>query len=237
MEKIWIYGKHAVTAALANPKRKIHQILATNQAKQDLEAYIPPKISIKIVNSKDISNLVGQDAIHQNIAAQVFPLSQPDLEDIYNNNNISCLLILDHITDPHNVGAIMRSAAAFEVDAIIATHDHSPKESATLAKSASGALETIPLVKVTNLASTIKALKKQGYWIIGLDINGTPLNKINMPTKAAFILGAEGTGMRRLTKENCDLIATIQMSKNVESLNVSNAAAITLYQFYSQIKI
>ena len=142
------------------------------------------------------------------------------------------MVILDQVTDPHNIGAIVRSAAAFSADAVILTEYNSPSENNTIVKCAAGACESVPLVKVTNLASCMKTLKKEGYWIIGLDGHTeTELNQSIFSDKIALVLGSEGTGMRKLTKDNCDYIAKIKISSNLESLNVSNAAAIALYEF------
>jgi 23S rRNA (guanosine2251-2'-O)-methyltransferase len=178
-----------------------------------------------------MDNLLGSESVHQGIAALVMPLEQFILDEMLEKEGV--LLILDQVSDPHNVGAILRSAAAFDAIGIIAPKDNSAPETATMAKAASGALDLVPRITVTNLASAMRELKDAGWWIIGLDgIATRTLGDIKFGKKTVLVLGAEGKGMRRLTAESCDELAKLPISPRMESLNVSNAAALALYEVY-----
>jgi len=215
----WIYGKHAVLGAINNPNRKIEKILITQNAQQELNIQ-----TAKVVHTSEIDKLV-KNAVHQGIIALVEPLQVHSLDEI----NDGIVLILDQITDPHNIGAILRSSVAFGVSAIIATTKNFPKETAVMAKSASGALDLLPIIKVSNVVNAIKSLKKKGFWVAGLDGTATDtLDKIKDFDKLVLIAGAEGKGLRKLTIENCDFLVKIPIN-SIESLNVSNAVAISLY--------
>ena len=234
--EVLIYGKHPVISALHNPKRKCKNLYTTRAIWQELEPSFPQleaKLHIREAHQIDVMLPIGTN--HQNIILEAAPLRALDLEDILAQTatqNKSCLVILDQITDPHNIGAIIRSAAAFSADAVILPEHHNPKENNTIIKCAAGACEAVPMVNVTNLANCIKTLKKEGYWIIGLDGHtDIELNQSIFSDKIVIIMGSEDTGMRKLTKENCDYIVKIPMSSALESLNVSNAAAIALYEF------
>jgi len=198
-----IYGWHAVQAALENPARRIRRLLVTPNGARRL------------------------DAVHQGVLAEADPLPAPALEDLALDGIV---LILDQITDPHNFGAIVRSAAAFAVSAIVTTDRHSPETTGVLAKSASGGLEYVPLVLVQNLARAMNELKKRGFLLVGLDEAGTA-DLAEAPLKAplALVMGAEGKGLRALTRDTCDLLARLDMPGKIKSLNVSNAAALALY--------
>lgn len=226
-DTLWLYGKHACLAALHNPSRKCLQLLVT----QKTLAGVPQNqltITPKITEAKQLVKLLPEGAVHQGIALQVKPLESVTIESLY---NASTLVVLDQVTDPHNVGAILRSAAAFGADAVIAPKDHAPDENATLAKSASGALEAIAFARLGNLARTLDRLKKEGFWCVGLDGHAdTLLHDIPKMDKIALIMGAEGRGLRQLTRSHCDMLAKLPISPKVESLNVSNAAAVALYQ-------
>jgi 23S rRNA (guanosine2251-2'-O)-methyltransferase len=235
-QKLLIYGRHPVISALLNPKRKYKNLYTTKNIWQELEPqFTNLNITPQILQPHNIDAMLPPGSNHQNIVLEALPLKPLDLEDILDQVSAkknSCLVILDQITDPHNVGAIIRSAAAFSVDAVILPDHHSPKENNTILKCAAGACESVPMINVTNLVSCIKALKNEGYWIIGLDGHtDTILNESIFSNKIAIVLGSEDTGMRKLTKENCDYTAKIAISANLESLNVSNAAAIALYEF------
>ncbi len=235
-QDLLIYGKHPVISALNNPKRKCRNLYTTKAIWQELQPLFPQlRAKLHIMESYEIDGRLPAGANHQNIILEVAPLQTVDIEDIIektSSQTTSCLIILDQVTDPHNIGAIIRSAAAFSADAVILTEHHSPKENNTIIKCAAGACETVPMVKVTNLANCIKTLKKEGYWIIGLDGHtNAELNPSIFSNKIVIVLGSEDNGMRKLTKENCDYIAKIKISSNLESLNVSNAAAIALYEF------
>jgi len=225
-----IFGKHACESALANPKRKIKRIYVTDRTKNDIRlAHNHP--TPKIINIREFDKLVPHDSVHQGIAIEAEPLTDHGLKSIYNEN---LLVILDQVTDPHNVGAIMRSCAAFGAGAIIVPKDNAPTESGTMAKAASGAMEIIPICKVTNLARAMEELKKEGFWIAGLDGRAKgDLKSANLKGKTAIVLGAEGRGLRPLTQKNCDILVKLPISEKMESLNVSNAAAICLYELAS----
>lgn len=236
--KVWIYGKHAVLAALQNPKRQCYQLLATRNAGQELEeeeriAGFNRKIKFFVTDTRFIDNLLPNGTVHQGIALEVSPLPELSIEEFISSQADkarSCVVILDQVTDPHNVGAILRSANAFGADAVMTTRHNSAQESGTLAKTACGALEHTPLIRLPNLVSSLTALKAAGYWCIGLDGEAELLldNNTAFP-KIALILGAEGKGLRRLTREHCDLMVKLPTTGAIKSLNVSNAAAIALY--------
>lgn len=234
-----IFGKHPTLSALQNPNRRCHELWVTQSTLNtigynNLKLLVKAKhIDFKIVENKDIEKLIGQETVHQGILLRVSPLETPDLISVLATaaqKPFSLIVLLDQVTDPHNVGAILRSAAAFDAEAVVTTTLHSPQESTTLAKSASGALEAIPFIKITNLVTTLKLMKDHGFWIIGLDGHtSTTLESVPNYTHMGLILGAEGQGMRSLTKQHCDLIVKLPITSKVESLNVSNAAAISLY--------
>ena len=234
MEKgfLWIYGQHAVEAALANPSRKKIKIKSVRPLSDSLTHNIP----VEIVPRQDLDFLCSEEAVHQGIAMQVAPLEPVFLDDILNkNNNKEVLLILDQVTDPHNIGAILRSAAAFNASAVILADAHAPEETPALVKSSCGGIEIVPLIRVPNLARAMETLKKNGFWILGLDGKAQKsISEEKLPDKTAFVLGSEGDGLRRLTEENCDLLIKLPISPKMESLNVSNAAAIALFEFNRQ---
>ena len=219
----WLFGTHPCEAALSNPKREILRILATKNVASQMD-----EPNIEIVDGREIEHKLPKGAVHQGIAMQVKPLESPVLEELAESKQT--LVMLDQVTDPHNVGAILRSAAAFGVGGIICPADHAPPQTGTLAKSASGALELVPLLSITNLASGIKTLKEMGYWIVGLGGESAQnIEKIAEFSPLCLILGAEGKGLRQLTRKNCDITLKIPIDARMESLNVSNAAAIALY--------
>ena len=228
----WLYGLHAVSAALANGKREIYRMIATKPAAEKLAGECRTRgISPEILSPQDISRVLPKDAVHQGIAMEVKPLEGLSLEEyLPTASSAETILLLDQVTDPHNVGAILRSAAAFDAKAVIVTRDNAPQESAVLAKASSGGIEIIPLIAVTNLAQTMEQLKKNGFWCVGLDGSAKDtIATIKKGGKTALVLGAEGAGLRRLTAERCDLLVKLPISPAMESLNVSNAAAVALY--------
>jgi 23S rRNA (guanosine2251-2'-O)-methyltransferase len=231
-----LYGWHSVTAALANPKRKIRKLLATENAANRLtEEGITLRVAPEIVRPGEIDRLVSADAVHQGILAEADPLPSPDIDDLEQEGIV---LVLDQITDPHNVGAILRSASAFAVRAIVTTARHSPEATGVLAKSASGALEHVPFITVQNLARAITALKERGFLTVGLDSGGRDdLAAVKLHEPLALVLGAEGKGLRQLTRETCDTVARLDMPGAIKSLNVSNAAALSLYIAASRLKL
>jgi 23S rRNA (guanosine2251-2'-O)-methyltransferase len=230
---LYLFGKHACVAALANPMRKIKRVLVTKNAQTEMGAALAPLKNISLIEGHKIEVLLPPGSVHQGIAMEVDPLDQPSLADWLDLKEDKPVLLLDQVTDPHNVGAILRSAAAFDVGAVIATDRNAPQESGTMAKSASGALEIVPLIAVVNLVQAIETLKKAGYWSAGLDGEAKEnLADLKLDKKTALVLGAEGEGLRRLTREHCDFLAKLPMSNRMESLNVSNAAAIALYDLF-----
>lgn len=228
----YMYGKHAVLSALNNKHRTIKEVLCTKDVFGQYESLIT-RFSHEIVKPDAINNLLNLKCNHQGIIAKVKTIFHSDIRELDFNKKECKIAILDQITDPQNIGSIIRSAAAFDISAIIMPADNSPDENAGLAKTASGCLELVPIVKVTNLKSSIDYLKKAGFWVVGLDSNTTQVfNKTMASDRLAIVLGSEDTGPRRLTKESCDFLARIPMSGKVESLNVSNAAAIVFYVLY-----
>jgi 23S rRNA (guanosine2251-2'-O)-methyltransferase len=223
-----LYGWHTVTLALANPERKIRKLLLTeNAARRLAEENIQTSVAPDIVRPGEIDRLLGPDAVHQGLFAEADPLPSPDIDSLAPQGIV---LVLDQITDPHNVGAILRSAAAFAVKAIITTARHSPEATGVLAKSASGALELVPLVSVQNLARALSRLNERGFLTVGLDSAGTEdLSHIALREPLALVLGAEGKGLRQLTRETCSHLARLDMPGAIKSLNVSNAAVLALY--------
>jgi 23S rRNA (guanosine2251-2'-O)-methyltransferase len=223
-----LYGWHTVKAALQNPRRRIRRLLATENASRRLaQENLLQGITPELVRPEVIARRLTADAVHNGVLAEVAPLPSPELEDIPTSGVI---LLLDQITDPHNVGAIMRTAAAFGAAAIITTARHSPEASGVLAKSASGALEYVPLITVQNLARAMQMLRERGFFIVGLDSAAeSELRQTGLRLPLALILGSEGKGLRQRTRETCDLVARLFLPGKVQSLNVSNAAALALY--------
>jgi 23S rRNA (guanosine2251-2'-O)-methyltransferase len=218
-----IYGFHPVTEALQNPRRELVRLFATKNAADRISS----QINAEIMLPKDLDRLVGADAVHQGLVLDAQPLKQPRLDQIERKGLI---LLLDQATDPHNVGAVMRSCAAFGATALVTTARHSPEVSGVLLKAASGAYEHVPYVKVTNLARAMTELKEYGFYIIGLDSEAeVKIEAVEAPPLVAVVLGAEGTGLRRLTRDTCDVVARLDMPGAIKSLNVSNAAALALY--------
>lgn len=224
-----MYGKHSVLAALNNANRTIETILCTQDV-FDKEKELINKYKYEITSPNFITKILGQDQNHQGIIAKVGSIFSNNINEIDFTKTNCRITILDQITDAHNIGSIIRSAAGFGIDAIILSHDNSPDENGTIAKVASGALELVKIIKVTNLRTTMEYLKKEGFWIIGLDSNAEEsINKQLFTNKIVLALGSEDHGMRRLTKETCDYIVKIPMANKVESLNVANSAAVAFY--------
>jgi len=224
---IILYGWHTVSAALSNPARRIRRLWATeNAARRLAEEGIAPKPAPELVRPDAIAARLPADAVHQGLFAEADPLPAPDIEDLIDG----IVLVLDQITDPHNVGAIVRTAAAFGVAAIVTTARHSPEATGVLAKSASGGLEAVPLVTVTNLARGLADLRAAGFLLVGLDSAGeSDLAAAALRLPLALVLGAEGRGLRQLTRTTCDLVTRLDLPGAIKSLNVSNAAALALY--------
>ena len=224
------YGRHAVIAALANPDRVVRKIWGTREALNALD--LPPVLPIVYAYGADLGRMVPSDAPHQGIVAEVEPLDDVWLGDALEagRDDHRPVLVLDQVTDPHNVGAILRSAAAFDALCIVTQDRHAPPESGVLARAASGALEIVPWVRVVNLARALDEIAEAGFWRIGLD--GTAeqtLGEAIGTSRIALVLGAEGEGLRHNSMAHCDILAKLPISPRMESLNVSNAAAIALY--------
>ena len=227
------WGRHAVSAALANPERTVRRVWGTREALAAFGGF-PPEIPVTYAEVADLGRLVPQDAPHQGIVIEVDPL--PDiwladlLEETANAAPNRPLVVLDQVTDPHNVGAVLRSAAAFDAIGLVTQDRHAPPESGALARAASGALETVPWVRVVNLARALEEIGEAGFWRIGLTGHTQrDLAQAIGTGRVALVLGAEGEGMRQNTEAHCDELARLPISPKVESLNVSNAAAIALY--------
>jgi 23S rRNA (guanosine2251-2'-O)-methyltransferase len=221
-----LFGWHSVKAALENPARRIRRVLTTENGLRRLqEAGLTDGIRAEIVRPGEIDRLLPPDAVHQGIYAEADPLPMPKLGEI----SPGVILVLDQITDPHNFGAIVRSAVAFDAKAIVTTARHSPEATGVLAKSASGGLEHVPIVLVQNLARATQELKEAGYFLVGLDESGE-INLADAPLKVplGLVLGAEGKGLRQLTRETCDVLARLDLPGAIKSLNVSNATALAL---------
>ncbi len=239
--ELWLFGTHAVEAALRNPKRNVKRLLATPEAAQRLEAKGIGQPALSLLEPADrsaIELIVGEEAVHQGVAAHVATLPDLEIEDALGSlgdRETVLLVALDHVTDPHNVGAIMRSAAAFGAAALIVTKHNAPDETGVLAKSASGALEHVALVRATNLSRAIETCQQNGFWVVGLDAHGeSDIDDLDLPDRCVLVLGAEGEGVRPGVQKVCDFMARLPMAGTMESLNVSNAGAIALFEWHRQ---
>ena len=225
-----LWGRHAVEAALKNPERRHRKLWATREGVASLDGELPADFPLEWAAPADLARLVAREAPHLGLVLDCDALEDVFLDEVMDNDPTRPILVLDQVTDPHNVGAILRSAAAFNAAAIVTQDRHSPPESGTLAKSASGALEVVPWVRVVNLARALDELAEAGYWRIGLDGDGKATLGEALPAgPVALVLGAEGEGMRHNIVQHCDTIARLPIASAIESLNVSNAAAIALY--------
>jgi 23S rRNA (guanosine2251-2'-O)-methyltransferase len=236
----WIYGRHAVTAALANPLRAVERFLCLRETIEEAALLLAEARATERpqrpepIERRALEALLPHDAVHQGLALAAKPLEAAELEDVLAaipaGDAPQILLLLDQVTDPHNVGAILRSAAAFAALAVIVPEHGAPPVTGALAKAASGALETVPLVRVINLSRTLERIKQVGFWCVGLDSDASEsLASLALPERIALVLGAEGAGLRRLVREQCDYLAKLPMRGALQSLNVSNAAAVALY--------
>jgi len=223
-----LYGWHTVKAALENPARHIRKLYATeNAARRLAEDGVALPVEPELIRPDAIAARLGPDAVHQGLLAEADPLPSPELEEL---PAAGMVLVLDQITDPHNVGAILRTAAGFAVAAVVTTARHSPEATGVLAKSASGALDYVPIVTVQNLARALGEMRERGYLLIGLDSTGdADLAEVALTSPLALVLGAEGKGLRQLTRTTCDRVARLDLPGKIKSLNVSNAAALALY--------
>lgn len=226
-----IFGIHAVEAALANDARKVREAYLTENAENRLRTLLERRgLTAERVTPRDLDNRLGPDTVHQGALIVVDDLPEPSLKELARAAAVKPLVVLDQVTDPHNVGAILRSAAVFGAAGVIMTRRHSPPLGGVLAKAASGALEIVPVVRIQNLARTLDELKGVGFTVIGLDGEASDhLETTAWPSPVALVLGAEGKGLRDLTRQTCDKLARIVTDGELNSLNVSNAAAIALH--------
>ncbi len=239
---MFIYGLHPSFAVLQNPERIIEKIYLADKKMVDrlpLSSALAKGANLKnieITNKDKLDAILPKGAVHQGIALKVQPLQQMDLSDfLHSDEPNQILVILDQVSDPHNIGAILRTAAVFGAKALVLTDRHAPKETPILAKSASGALEHVPLCFVKNLAHALKTIKEAGFWCVAFAEEATQtLAQVDLKGKIALVLGAEGDGLRRLTAENCDFYVKLQSTATFSTLNVSNAAAIALYETFQQ---
>jgi 23S rRNA (guanosine2251-2'-O)-methyltransferase len=225
-----LWGRHAVEAALKNPGRRHSKLWATREGIASLEGVLPPDFPVEYAEAADLARLVAHDAPHQGLVLECEPLDDLHFDDVLTGEPKRPLLVLDHVTDPHNVGAILRSAAAFGAAALVTQDRHAPPEGGALAKAASGALEIVPWVRVVNLARALEEIAEAGYWRIGLAGEAEATFAQALPSgPVALVLGAEGEGLRHNIAAHCDSLARLPIEKAMESLNVSNAAAVALY--------
>ncbi|MEI7668763.1 MAG: 23S rRNA (guanosine(2251)-2'-O)-methyltransferase RlmB [Pseudomonadota bacterium] len=233
LQSYWLYGIHSVQAAINNKEREIKRIVVTKPVfEKFINEFNKKNIVPDILTPQEINKILPANSVHQGLAAEVKPLHAVYLEEYLASSaqNPKPLIVLDQVSDPHNIGAILRSAAAFDAGAVIMTKDNAPGESAIMAKASSGGIEIVPIITVTNLSQSLKILKENGYWCIGLDGKAKQnIADAKLGIKTALIMGGEGRGLRRLTEENSDLLVKLPISPQMESLNVSNAAAIGLY--------
>lgn len=228
-DEIWLWGTHAVSAALANKRRKFLRLVATRNAMTRLPDLSSRQISVEEMSPKDIDHLLPRDSVHQGIAALVAPLPDLTIDDILDEKRI---VIFDQLTDPHNIGAIFRSASAFGFSAAVLQTRNVPPLTGIALKTAAGAIETVREVRVVNISRAIEALNEAGFHTVGLDGAGDMLlaEAVSGCEKLAIVIGAEGSGLRQGVANACACIAKIPITSNMESLNASNAAAIAFYE-------
>lgn len=240
----WLYGLHSVAAALANPERRCLTLLATQQGAAALaERMAAPRTSgepppaPQIAGREDLERALPAGAVHQGVALLVEPLPATDLGAVLPAEGPAVVVALDQVTDPQNLGGILRSAAGFGALAVVTQERHAPGVTPALAKAASGALEAVPLVQVNNLVRALEGLKRQGFWVVGLDAEAErPLSALDAGARVVLLLGAEGAGLRRLSRETCDFLAAIPLHGPIASLNVATAAAIGLYELLGRAR-
>jgi 23S rRNA (guanosine2251-2'-O)-methyltransferase len=239
---VWLYGRHAVTAALANPERRWHRLVVLASHEEEATALVGAARAerrgsgalMSVLDQRGFAAILPRHAVYQGLALEVEPLPEPDLEDVLRMGPVSgrCIIVvLDRLSDPQNIGAVLRSAAAFGALAVVIPAHGAPPNTGALAKAASGALEIVPLLRVVNLARALDRLKEAGFWIFGLD-ETAPLSfaQTDIGERVAIVLGSEGGGMRRLVRERCDFHARLPTRPAQPTLNVSNAAAVALYE-------
>ena len=234
---MWIYGKHAVTAAILNKKRQIKRFVVLESLKNYFEDRLGnQKILPEIVDTDFFVAKFGKNATHQGCAVLAEPLKEIFLEDLLSDpSDDRPIVFLDQITDPQNIGSILRASAVFGARAVVITENGSPEMSPTISKTASGAAELIPLIRVTNLVQSLNLLKEKGFWTIGLDERGKQeLSQVDLSGKIAVVIGSEGDGLRRLTRESCDFLVQLPFFENFSTLNAAQAATVSLYEILRQ---
>ena len=237
-----LYGKHAVVAAINNPRRNVRKILCVAENAPYIREICRKNTAgeniIQICERKEIDKLLPKDAVHQGIVAFCSKLEDYTLEEMCNNltaENKATVMILDQVTDPQNIGTIIRSCVAFGCDALIMQDRNSPQETGAIAKAAVGTMESLPIIRVTNLSRAIEKLKDCGFWVVGMDGYASKyIDSLDKNSKLAIVMGSEGKGIRRLVEESCDIAVKIPMADKVESLNVATAASIVLYELYKK---
>ena len=228
--QVRLWGRHAVEAALKNPARQHRKLWATREGVDSLDGELPPDFPVEYADNPDLDRLVSRDSPHQGLVLECAPLEDIHLDEVLSGESAHAIVVLDQVTDPHNLGAILRSAAAFGAAAVVTQDRHAPPEGGVVGKSASGALEVVPWVRVVNLARALEQIAEAGYWRIGLAGEAeTTLGEALPSGPVALVLGAEGPGMRHNIAAHCDALAKLPISDAIESLNVSNAGAIALY--------
>jgi 23S rRNA (guanosine2251-2'-O)-methyltransferase len=238
----WLYGRHPITAALANPARRWRHLAVLATQEEEARALVASARAerrgdgepIRVLDRQGLAALVSDDAVHQGLVLEVEPLEAPDLDDVLRAAGLSpraVLVVLDQVSDPQNVGAVLRAAAAFGAKGVIVATHGAPPATGAMAKAASGALELVPLIPAANLARTLERLQAAGFWCCGLDERAPELLAgLDLGPRVALVLGAEGEGLRRLVRESCDYLARLPTNEAMPSLNVSTAAAIALYE-------
>ena len=233
--QVRLWGRHAVEAALRNPARSHRKLWATREGLDSLDGDLPPDFPLEYADTADLDRLVARDAPHQGLVLECAPLEDIHLDEVLDGAADGPIVVLDQVTDPHNLGAVMRSAAAFGAAALVTQDRHAPPEGGVVAKAASGALEVLPWVRVVNLARALEEMAEAGYWRIGLAGEADATLAAALPIgPVALVLGAEGKGMRHNIAGHCDALARLPISDSIESLNVSNAAAVALYAVASR---
>ncbi|MEP1093015.1 MAG: 23S rRNA (guanosine(2251)-2'-O)-methyltransferase RlmB [Rhizobiaceae bacterium] len=234
-DSLYLYGLHTVRAALDNPQRRIERLIVTENGADRIDHIHPDRgtLPVEIKPPAYLQQLVGSEAVHQGVVLQCAPLDMLDASELFHLADAKLILALDQLTDPHNVGAILRSASALGADAVLTTSRNSAHETAVLAKSASGALDTIRLISLRNLSKSLAELNEMGFVTIGLDSDGPLILEDTLTThnvkKVVLVLGAENKGLRQMTRETCSALARLDMPGPIKSLNVSNAATLSLY--------
>jgi 23S rRNA (guanosine2251-2'-O)-methyltransferase len=233
--QVRLWGRHAVEAALLNPARQHRKLWATREGVASLGGELPPDFPVEYADTPDLDRLVARDAPHQGLVLECAALEDIHLDEVLGGDTARPIVVLDQVTDPHNLGAVMRSAAAFGAAALVTQDRHAPPEGGVVAKAASGALEVVPWVRVVNLARALEDIAEAGYWRIGLAGEAEATLAEALPAgPVALVLGAEGPGMRHNISAHCDALARLPIGDAVESLNVSNAAAVALYAVASR---